>query len=105
MRETGFALRFHWDPVKARTNLVKHGVSFEQASSVFRDPLATTIYDPEHSEEEERWLTLGRASTARYLVVCHTWRQTDPGGGAKIRIISARPATKPEIRNYEENQS
>ena len=91
---------FNWDPNKARTNLAKHGVSFRLATSVFRDPLALTIFDDEHSENEERWVTLGRAENGQTLVVIHTsqWIET---AEIKVRIISARKADRDEIRDYE----
>lgn len=89
-------MHFEWDPAKARTNLIKHGVSFDEASSVFYDPLAVTGADPDHSESEERMVTFGMSSTGRILVVAHTVR------GEAIRIISARKVTKRERRIYEE---
>ena len=91
---------FDWDPKKARFNLEKHGVSFRLAASVFRDPLALTIFDDEHSEREERWVTLGRAESQQTLLVVHTWRWIEPAG-IKVRIISARKANRDEIRDYE----
>ena len=89
-------MNFKWDSVKARNNLRKHGVAFEEASSVFYDPLAVTGADPDHSEGEERIITFGMSSLGRLLVVAHTER-----GGA-IRIISACVATRHERRIYEE---
>ena len=90
-------MHFEWDPAKARKNLQKHGVSFEEASSVFYDPLAVTGVDPDHSEGEERLITFGTSSQGRLLVVSQTER------GEAIRIISARVATQSERRIYEEN--
>lgn len=90
-------MHFEWDPAKARQNLQKHGVSFEEASSVFYDPLAVTGVDPDHSEGEERLITFGMSSQGRLLVVSQTER------GEAIRIISARVATQSERRIYEEN--
>lgn len=90
-------MRFQWDPTKARKNLDKHGVSFDEAASVFHDPLAATGADPDHSEGEERMLTFGLSSVGRLLVVAHTER------GDAIRIISARVATQHERRIYEED--
>ena len=92
---------FDWDPAKARTNLRKHGVSFRLATTVFRDPLALTILDDEHSEHEERWVTIGRAESGQYLVVVHTseWRGATK---IKVRIISARKADRQEVRDYED---
>ena len=91
---------FDWDPNKARTNLNKHGVSFQLATSVFRDPLALTVYDEEHSGHEERWVTLGRADNEQTLVVVHTseWIES---AEIKVRLISARKADWDEIHDYE----
>ena len=91
---------FEWDSVKAQTNFKKHGISFRLAASVFRDPLALTIYDAEHSEHEERWVTLGRAENQQTLVVVHTSDWNEPTR-IKVRIISARKADRDEIRDYE----
>ncbi len=90
---------FDWDTGKARTNLAKHGVSFRLATSVFRDPLALTLYDDEHSEQEERWVTLGQAENGQTLVVIHTARWLKPTEIA-VRIISARKADPAEYRDY-----
>lgn len=91
---------FDWDSNKARTNLAKHRISFRLATSVFRDPLALTISDDEHSKHEERWITMGRAENGQTLVVVHTsqWLDTTE---IKVRIISARKADRDEIRDYE----
>jgi len=89
-------LEFKWDENKAKRNLKKHGVSFEEASSVFGDPLALTIPDPLHSEEEDRFITLGESHSRRLLVVASTDR------GNRVRIISARVATRRERKDYEE---
>jgi uncharacterized DUF497 family protein len=89
-------VKFEWDPIKAASNLGKHGVSFEEASTVFGDPLSRTIPDPLHSEEEDRCVMVGLSANMRTLVVVHSDR------GESIRIISARPATRRERRNYEE---
>src|SRR5437763_3908124 len=89
-------LEFEWDEDKAKKNLKKHGVSVEEASAVFGDPLALTIPDPLHSEEEDRFITLGESHRRRLVVVVSTDR------GDKIRIISARVATRRERRDYEE---
>ena len=88
-------MRFEWD-AKARANLRKHGVSFEEASTVFYDELAATGADPDHSVGEARFVTFGVSSDNRLLVVSHADR------GDTIRIISARTATPPERRIYEE---
>lgn len=92
---------FEWDPKKARSNQIKHEVSFELATSVFRDPHAVSVYEEEHSSEEERWLTLGLASTGGLLVVHHTFQETDEET-ATIRIISSRKATQQEVLQYTE---
>lgn len=89
-------MRFEWDPVKARKNLLKHGVSFDEAASIFHDPLAATGADPDHSEGEARMVTFGMSSAGRLLVVAHTERRE------AIRIISARVVTQQERRIYEE---
>lgn len=89
-------MHFEWDPVKARKNLRKHGVTFEEASSVFHDPLAVTGADPDHSEGEDRMVTFGVSSLGRLLVAAHTER------GDAIRVISARVTTQHERRIYEE---
>jgi uncharacterized DUF497 family protein len=91
------ALEFEWDQEKADANLKKHGVSFDEASTVFGDPLSVTIPDPDHSEHEERMLLLGRSTTGTLLVVTHTER------GELIRLISARRASRLERRDYEES--
>lgn len=90
-------LHFEWDPRKAAVNRRKHGVSFEEAKSVFLDERAKLIDDPDHSEEENRFVLLGLSSALRILVVCHCYRSDD---GA-IRIISARKATARERKSYD----
>ena len=90
-------MNFEWDPSKAASNVQKHGVSFEEASTVFGDPFSRTIPDPLHSDEEDRWVTVGLSAHMRTLVVVHTDR------GDSIRIISARRATRPERRDYEQD--
>ena len=92
---------FDWDPAKAASNVRKHGIAFEEAMTVFRDPLARSIVDPE-SSDEERWVSLGEASTGNLLVVVHTWVDTDPDRSA-VRIISARRASRKEARQYRED--
>ncbi|HEX4405444.1 MAG TPA: BrnT family toxin [Polyangia bacterium] len=87
-------MRFEWDPAKARRNLAKHGVSFEEAATVFADPLSITRFDPDHSEDEDRFLLLGATHASRLVVVAHTDRR------GNIRIISARLATRRERRTY-----
>jgi len=91
-------LLFEWDEEKARQNLNKHGVSFEEASTIFGDPFSVTIGDPQHSTHESRYITLGHSAMHRLLVVVHADR------GDRIRIISARIATRHERKNYEEGQ-
>ena len=91
---------FEWDPTKARENVQKHKVSFQRAATVFRDSYALSIFDNDHSQEEDRWITLGRDDHGIIIVVCHTFRQSDKVS-AFIRIISARKATKKERQNYE----
>ncbi len=88
-------MKFEWDKRKAVSNIKKHGVPFEEASTVFGDPLSLTIQDPIHSNKEERYVTIGLSAKFRIIVVIHTDR------GDNIRIISARLATKGEKNNYE----
>lgn len=88
-------MKFEWDPVKAASNLRKHGVSFELATKVFEDELSASFPDPDHSISEARWITFGVAPDGRVLVVAHTEY------GDIIRIISARVATKKERKHYE----
>ena len=90
------SIRFEWDENKSHINLRKHGVSFEEAKTVFYDDAALVIDDPEHSEEEDRFIILGLSSQANLLVVCHCCRESD----TVIRIISARKATKTETGYY-----
>ena len=90
-------MEFDWDPAKAAANLKKHGVSFEEAQTVFYDEFAIQFYDESHSSREDRFLMLGMSSGARLLLVCHCERD----GGNVIRIISARKATKRESSFYE----
>lgn len=91
-------LRFDWDERKNKRNRTKHGVWFEEAQTVFEDPRGRLFEDPDHSEEEERFILLGMSSTGRVLVVVHCYRENE----SLIRIISARKATKKEVRSYEE---
>jgi len=95
---------FDWDPPKQSRNIRKHKITFQQAATVFRDPQHLTIYDEEHSEDEERWDTLGIGEAGLLLVVVHTFEQLEEDK-VSIRIISARKATGAEIAQYkEENQ-
>jgi uncharacterized DUF497 family protein len=87
---------FEWDLEKARANAKKHGVSFEEALTVFFDPMAATFDDPDHSTDEPRMLTIGFSATGRLLMVCHTER------GGVLRLIGARPATRRERKRHEE---
>ena len=89
-------LHFEWDENKAKTNYSKHGVSFEEAKTVFYDDYAVIISDPDNSESEDRFVILGFSSNARILVVCHCYRSSD----SVIRIISARKATRNESSYY-----
>ena len=89
-------LRFEWDPRKSRANLSKHGVSFDEAATVFYDEAAVQFYDPDHSEDENRFILLGVSLRLRILVVCHCFRESE----AVVRIISARRADKDEEADY-----
>ena len=89
-------IEFAWDRRKARSNLVKHGVSFQEAQTVFLDENARLIDDPDHSEDEDRFLLLGYSFQARCLIVSHCYRQSD----SVIRLISARRATAQEEEVY-----
>lgn len=92
-------MTYEWDPAKAAANLRKHGVSFAEAASVFLDPMALTFEDPDHSDEEDREITIGVSTKRRVLFVSHAAR------GDRIRIISARKATRKEQRQYAERTS
>ena len=87
---------YEWDPKKARTNLRDHGVAFEEASTAFLDPLAMTYPDPDHSDEEDREITIGYSTGQRLLFVSHSRR------GERTRIISARKVTRRERKQHEE---
>ena len=87
-------MRFEWDPEKARRNAAKHGVSFEEAVTAFADPLSLTVFDPDRSEGEDRYLLLGVSSAARLLVIVHVDRDE------AVRIVSASLATRRERRSY-----
>lgn len=89
-------MRFEWDKRKATFNAKKHGISFDEAATVFGDPLAITYEDPDHSEEEDRFLTFGTSGSGKYVIVSHTPR------GNNERIISARPMTPVERDIYEQ---
>ena len=90
------SLEFEWDEKKAQANVKKHGVSFQEAITVFGDDLSMTIHDPEHSEDEDRYVILGESDQQRLLVVSFTDREH------RIRIISARVANRRERKRYEE---
>ena len=90
-------LLFEWDTNKARKNIKTHDISFDEASTAFKDTLSLTIHDPLHSDEEDRFTLIGNSVKNRLLVIVHTER------GNKIRIISARKATKKERKQYEDN--
>ncbi len=89
-------LRFEWDEGKNRANIRKHGVSFDEAQTVFLDEHAIRYYDPDHSRDEDRFIMLGFSFKLRVLVVCHCHRQDD----TVIRLISARKANQREVRGY-----
>ena len=91
-------LEFEWNPAKAERNLQEHGVSFDDATTVFRDTLSVTISDPDHSGSENRFIDIGMSHRMQLLVVSYTERKD------KIRIISARRATRAERKNYEETE-
>ena len=89
-------MTFEWDEGKADSNLIKHSVSFDEAQTVFNDPLYVDFYDPDHSENEDRYLIIGESSRGRLLIVSYTER------GNKNRLISARETTKTERETYAE---
>ena len=93
-------MNFSWDEEKAAANLEKYGVSFEEAQTVFKECNALLISDPDHSEDEDRFVILGLSSGLRMLVVCHCYRENDE----QIRIISARKAAKNESATYEKRK-
>jgi uncharacterized DUF497 family protein len=95
---------FEWDPQKAKENLRKHRISFERAATIFHDPHALSIFDVEHSQGEDRWVTLGLDSSGNVLVTVHTFHAIDESS-CKVRIISARKATRKEARQYKGQQS
>jgi hypothetical protein len=91
-------MKFEWDPAKAASNVRKHGISFDEAVTVFRDPLAFIFDDVTHSETEHREIIIGTSALRRMILVCFVERLEDV-----VRIINARPATRQEIKDYEEN--
>ena len=92
-------MNFEWDPRKAEVNLRKHGISFTEAGTVFGDELSITVPDPDHSEKEDRYITIGWSNRGKLLMVSHTDR------GDKIRIISARELTPKERKAYEKENN
>lgn len=88
-------IEFEWDPLKAKENLRKHGVSFDEGATVLHDPLGITIYDPDHSIHEDRFLTIGLSSGGRVIIVAHSDRSD------RTRVINARELTRKERKAYE----
>jgi uncharacterized protein len=95
--ELTMPLSFAWDPTKSKSNLAKHGISFEEAATVFGDALSLTIPDPAHSQLEHRWITVGQSHQRKLLVVVHTDR------GDNIPSVSVRRASRRERKQYEES--
>jgi uncharacterized protein len=95
-----FQYQFEWDPAKARQNARKHRVKFERGATVFLDPNALSLFDEQHSDDEERWTTLGLDHTGTLLVICHTYGE-ETEISARVRLISARKATKNETKQYQ----
>lgn len=95
--------KFDWDPVKEQKNIRKHRISFRQAATVFRDLNQLASYDEEHSEEEDRWITIGLDSAGVLRVVIHTFKQIEEDL-CQIRIISARKAVRAEAKQYHERK-
>lgn len=93
-------IHFEWDALKAQKNIEKHGITFEEAKTVFFDELADQFFDNDNSSEEDRFLLLGRSLHSRILMICHCYRDND----SVIRIISARKATKNESKFYRGNR-
>ena len=92
---------FEWDPIKAKENLRKHRIGFERAAEVFLDPMAISTFDEEHSEGEDRWVTPGKDTGGRVVILIHTFLEIS-AIECNIRIISARRANKAEARQYED---
>lgn len=95
-----FQFHFEWDPAKARQNARKHRVTFERGATVFLDPNALSLFDEQHGDEEERWITLGLDQTGELLVVSHTHHE-EAENIARVRLISVRKATKNETKQYQ----
>lgn len=96
-------LHFEWDETKDQTNQKKHNIPFAEAVSVFHDPSYLSMFDPDHSLDEDRWISIGRNGNGMVLVISHTFRK-DENGSEKIRIISARTSTKQEELQYYKGQ-
>jgi uncharacterized DUF497 family protein len=96
-----FNYNFEWDPKKAHDNRDRHGITFDEATTVFRDSKALSIFDPDHSETEDRWITMGISEKGRLLIVIHTFHEKSDNA-VTIRIISSRKATKEETKKYGE---
>lgn len=96
-------MRFEWDPEKEAANRKKHKVSFTEACFIFSDSHMLTLFDDEHSDDEDRWVTMGQTPEGILLVVIHTYRRDD--SGEYVRIVSARKATKNESKQYFERRS
>jgi hypothetical protein len=94
--------QFEWDKGKAAANLQKHGLSFDLAAMVFSDPRLLSAADLEHSESEEHWFSIGMSSSGAMVSVVYLWAESDPQT-TKVRLISARAATRNEIRRYQES--
>jgi uncharacterized protein len=90
---------FEWDPEKANLNQKKHNVGFEEAATVFRDPHSITIFDEDHTEKEERWITIGISSSGRLIIVCHTYFELSEDT-VTLRMYSARKTTLSEKKQY-----
>jgi len=97
-------MRFEWNAIKAEENKRKHRVSFEEACTIFADPLILTLHDENHSDDEDRWVSLGTSALGRVLVVIHTWPDPDESNEEIVRIISARLANKRERAVYLERK-
>jgi len=91
---------FEWDPNKATKNYSKHNISFELAATIFLDPNAITIFDSDHSETEDRWITMGISKTGTILTIIHTYNEINYSN-ISIRLISARKSTKNEVKQYQ----
>ena len=90
---------FEWDPEKAKLNMRKHDVSFEEAATVFHDPNSITIFDEDHTEKEERWITIGISVSGRLVIVCHTYFELSEDT-VILRVYSARKTTSTEKKQY-----